>query len=299
MSINDKTNRFLNNEEIYDYQNFKMLGKVDEGTQFGRWTIGYYYSSVEKVWLLTKNCAKTDEYVSEYRKEESAYQDYFNMSSELQIIINRALANIDLTSNPSNEEMKLEYERQVKKYNDDLCAVKNRNRERIRLADPVVVERDISSVRQDSYVDYIQKFSRKTTSRGHRNDSVCMTENGEVIFQGMYGHENYCYLIATSIGAIENKFYNIMNLIQMYCKGDFGHILTIDFAERRKSDREIMGYIEHKISLDDLCADDILNLYAEDLRTNAFPTPEEKAAIAKRIYSYNRSMDISHGGIQE
>ncbi|SCW99632.1 hypothetical protein SAMN02910339_00002 [Lachnospiraceae bacterium YSD2013] len=296
MKENDKVQR---DEGIYDYQNLKLLGKVEEGTEFGRWTLGYYYSAEIKMWILISNYWKIGQNCSDLYKEVDAEKCYFEESSKLQIIVNRALKNIDLSKNPSNEEMKKEYEKQISKYYADLDANEKRNKERLRLSDPAVVAHDISSMRKDGYVDYIQKFSRKTTPRGHRTDSVCMTEDGDVIFQGMYGHENYCYLIATSIGAIEKKFYNIMNLIQMYCQGDFGHVLTIDFAERRKSDREIMGYIEHQISLDDLSAEDILNIYAEDLRTNAFPTPEEKAAIAKRIYSYNHSMDISHGGIQE
>ena len=86
-----------------------------------------------------------------------------------------------------------------------------------------------------------------------------------------------------------------MKLIHEYCVKKTGYSISPrDHVDCSAQTRREAGFIQKKVDIEKLSADDILSLYENAKKNKEFPNDEIKSKIRKDNDEYNRLMSESH-----
>lgn len=281
-------------KDIYDVENYALLGEIKQDTAMGRWSVGFFYSEKDDKWYVAITKGNNNSFAEPCESRERAIERYHEKAEDLEIISQRIIAQKKAGKLHTNEDLKEEYFRQKTKRLHEKTKLKDEQKTRMLMEKESNKERATADKRS-SFADYASLFGEVIPGGYKRTDSVWLAENGDLIFQGEYGHFNDCYLIGTTINNIRKHYKPIMKLIHEYCVKKTGYSISPrDHVDCSAQTRREAGFIQKKVDIEKLSADDILSLYENAKKNKEFPNDEIKSKIRKDNDEYNRLMSESH-----
>lgn len=275
--------------QIYDVENYALMGEIDETTKMGRWSVGYLCATRTGQWWVVETQGNEYKLASFFRNKESALEEYYKKAEVLKKIAQGMKENRIPGHIPTNAELKQKYDSLQKQILHDDCVRKEVQRLQ-NLEEEMLAYKEIRRLKDEAYIDYTNRFSREAKPTGSRKDYVWIKEDGDIVLQGEYGWGNDSYLIGSSIKAIDSSWGKIKSLIISYCQANRGHIMDGGHPDFDNNERLIDGYIRKEVDIVSLKAQEVKLMYEEALKNKIFPTDKEKREIASKIHEYNKRM---------
>ena len=286
-------------ESVYDVFNHRFLGEITENAPMGRWSVGYYQANGYYHVAYTEGNMTRNEVHYHAKDKEKALKLYHDLAEKYSFIAQKIKENVGKGISLPNEELKKLYLRFSVEYSSRKSQIE-REYKATEATRRFELSQTVEARKSNSYVDYVATYCYKILPVvKERTDYVWLSEDGTVILEGRVGFENVIYLISCKIDLIREYFAKIKTLICAYCEKNEGHYLDdidrtnieIFYYSKLKS-----GYIEKKVSINNLTYQDILGMYNDALKKHEFPTKREIQEIKRKIDSSLDYMDRAHGG---
>ncbi|MCR4677316.1 MAG: hypothetical protein K5679_01040 [Lachnospiraceae bacterium] len=280
--------------DIYDIENYVLLGEITHATEMGRWSIGYYYSEADDKWYVALTKGNNNSFAEPCESRERAIERYTEKAEDLKIISQRIIAKKNAGMLRTNEELKEEYFKQKTKRLHEKTKLKAERIAQIQLERKQNKEK-ATVAKRSSYVDYAALFGEAISGGSKRADSLWLAKNGDLIFQGEYGHFDDCYLIGTTINNIKKYYKEIIQLIHEYCTKKTGYSISpCDHTDCSNQSRRETGYIQKIVDIDKISIDYIKSLYEEAKKNNEFPDTDKLMKLKKDNDEYDSWMSETH-----